>query len=213
MKVNKKEVQTSNNMIHYTHIETGSNTVCFMFSGSGYNYDKPLFYYATMAMIQNNIDIIHVHYAYGNDLLKMPLTEITDIMMADIQPIISDVLENNQYTETIFLGKSLGTIPIAANLMKRDEFSTSKMILLTPLLKFDAIFDSILNSQHQGLLIIGDKDHHYNPLQISQLIKTNLELDVVQNANHSLDVDTFDAGQSITALSKIIEKLRETICL
>ncbi|GGP08127.1 alpha/beta hydrolase [Oceanobacillus neutriphilus] len=212
MKVSKKEIQTSNNMIHYTHIETGSSTICFMFSGSGYNYDKPLFYYATMTMLQNNMDIIHVHYAYGNDLLKKPLTEITEIMMADIQPVISDALKNNQYTETIFLGKSLGTIPIANNLMKREEFLTSKMVLLTPLLKYDAIFDSILNSQHQGLLIIGDKDHHYNPIQISQLTKTNLELDVVQNANHSLDIDTFDASHSITALSKVIEKLQETIC-
>ncbi|WP_339285357.1 alpha/beta hydrolase [Oceanobacillus sp. FSL K6-3682] len=212
MKLSKKEIQFSNHMMYYTHIETGSNAICFMFSGSDYNYDKPLFYYATMAMLQNNIDIIHVHYAYGNDLLKKPLIEITEIMMEDIRPVISDVLKNNQYTETIFLGKSLGTIPIANNIMKNEESLTSKMILLTPLLKFDAIFDSILNSQHQGLLVIGDKDHHYNSIQISQLMKTNFKLDVVPNANHSLDVDTFDANHSIAALSKIIEKLQETIC-
>ena len=65
------------------------------------------------------------------------------------------------------------------------------MILLTPLLKFDSIFDSILKSQHQGLLVIGNQDPHYNSNQIDQLNESNLMIEVVQNANHSLDVDYF----------------------
>lgn len=213
MKVTKKEIPTSKNMIQYTHIETGSDTICFMFSGSGYNYDKPLFYYATMTMIQNNIDIIHIHYNYENKLLQKPLHEITQTMMMDIHPVISDVLQNNQYIKIVFLGKSLGTIPIANDLMKKKEFSKSKIILLTPLLKYDSIFDSILNSQHLGLLTIGDKDHHYHPAKISQLTKTNFEIDVVPNANHSLDVDAFDTSHSITALSKILNNIQETVRL
>ena len=62
------------------------------------------------------------------------------------------------------------------------------MILLTPLLTFESIFDSILHSHHEGLLVIGDKDHQYNADQINQLIKTNLTIDVVKNANHSVNV-------------------------
>ena len=46
--------------------------------------------------------------------------------------------------------------------MKREEFAKSKMILLTPLLTFESIFDSILHSHHEGVLVIGDKDHQYN---------------------------------------------------
>lgn len=95
--------------------------------------------------------------------------------------------------------------------MKRDEFLKSKMILLTPLLKFDSIFDSILNSQHQGLLVIGDKDHHYHSNQIDQLSKSNLKIDVVQNANHHLDLGAFETTNSILALSKVMEKLQETV--
>lgn len=211
MKVNKKEIQTNGKLIRYTHIETGSKTICFMFSGSGYNYDKPLFYYATMTMLQNKMDIVHIHYSYGEHIFKMSLEEITKTMMDDVNPVIFDILENGPYNETIFLGKSIGTIPIACDLMKSDTFLKSKMILLTPLLKFDAIFDSILNSQHQGLVVIGDKDHHYNSNQIYQLNKSNLEIEVVQNANHSLDVGAFETTNSILALSKVIEKLKETV--
>jgi len=211
MKVNNSEIQTNGKSISYTHIEMGSKTICFMFSGSGYNYDKPLFYYATMTMLQNKIDIVHIHYSYGEHFLKKSLEEITKTMTDDVNPVILEVLKKGQYNETIFLGKSLGTIPIANDLMKREEFLKSKMILLTPLLKFDSIFDLILNSQHKGLLVIGGKDHHFDSTQIDQLNKSNLEIYVVQNANHSLDVGAFETTNSILSLTKVMEKLQETV--
>lgn len=186
-----KSILNGHKTIIYTHIESSSKTICFMFSGSGYNYDKPLFYYATMTMLQNNIDVIHIHYSYEKQLFNKPLEEIIKIMMEDINPVIFEVLKNDQYNKTIFLGKSLGTIPITIDIMRRNEFINSKMILLTPLLKFDSIFDSILKSQHQGLLVIGNQDPHYNSNQIDQLNESNLMIEVVQNANHSLDVDYF----------------------
>ncbi|MCM3734964.1 alpha/beta hydrolase [Bacillus cytotoxicus] len=211
MKGNKKEIQTNDKTIRYTHIENGSKTICFMFQGSGYNYDKPLFYYSKMVMLQNEIDIVQIHYSYDEQMMKKPIEELTKIMMDDINPVILDVLKNGQYNNSIFLGKSLGTIPIANDLMKREEFLESKMILLTPLINYDSIFDSILNSQHQGLFIIGDKDHYYNSNQIDELRKSNLEVDVVQNAKHSLDIGEFETTDSILALSRVMGKIQEIV--
>ncbi|WP_433774349.1 alpha/beta hydrolase [Bacillus wiedmannii] len=211
MKGTKKEIHIEDKVIRYTHIEKGSGAVCFMFSGSGYNYDKPLFYYATMLMLENKIDVVHIHYSYDGQLINKPMEEVTKVMMDDINPIMNEVLKDEQYNQTLFLGKSLGTIPIANDLMKREEFSQSKMILLTPLLTFDTIFDSILHSDQEGLLVIGDKDHQYNADQIDQLHKTNLKIEVVKNANHSLNVGGFETENSIEAIAKVIEKLEETI--
>ena len=106
MKVLEKKIQTNDKSISYTHIETGSDTICFMFSGSGYNYDKPLFYYATMMMLQNKIDIIHVHYSYEEHFLKKSLEEISKAMMDDIDPVIWDVLKNGEYNEPLELSPS-----------------------------------------------------------------------------------------------------------
>ena len=198
-------------VICYTHIEKGSNTVCFMFSGSGYNYDKPLFYYATMLMLEHKIDVVHIHYSYDEQVMNKPIEELTKVMMEEINPIMNEVLKGEQYNETMFLGKSLGTIPIANDLMKREEFAQSKMILLTPLLTFDSIFDSILHSHHEGLLVIGDKDHQYNADQIDQLYKTNLQIEVVKNANHSVNVGEFETEDSIEAIAHIMRKLKETV--
>ncbi|MED1268759.1 alpha/beta hydrolase [Bacillus mycoides] len=211
MKGTKKEIHIDDKVIRYTHIEKGSNTICFMFSGSGYNYDKPLFYYATMLMLENKIDVVHIHYSYDGQLMEKPMEEVTKVMMDDINPIINEVLRNGQYNDSMFLGKSLGTIPIANDLMKREEYLQSKMILLTPLLTFDSIFDSILHSHHDGLLVIGDKDHQYNASQMEQLDQSNLKIKIVKNANHSLNVGEFETENSMTAIAKIIEKLEETI--
>ncbi|MED1284212.1 alpha/beta hydrolase [Bacillus mycoides] len=211
MKGTKKEIHIDDKVTRYTHIEKGSNTICFMFSGSGYNYDKPLFYYATMLMLEKKIDVVHIHYSYDGQLMEKPMEEITKVMMDDINPIMNEVLKNGQYNDSMFLGKSLGTIPIANDLMKREEYLRSKMILLTPLLTVDSIFDSILHSHHEGLLVIGDKDHQYNANQINQLHKTNLQIEVVKNANHSVNVGEFETENSIEAIAKIIEKLKEVV--
>ncbi|EEM95631.1 alpha/beta hydrolase [Bacillus thuringiensis] len=211
VKGTKKEVHINDKVIYYTHIEKGASTVCFMFSGSGYNYDKPLFYYATMLMLEHKIDVVHIHYSYDGQLMNKPMEEVTKVMMDDINPVINEVLKDEQYNETMFLGKSLGTIPITNDLMKREEFAQSKMILLTPLLTFDTIFDSILHSRHEGFLVIGDKDHQYNADQIDQLYKTNLQIEVVKNANHSVNVGGYETENSIEAIAKIIGKLKEVV--
>ncbi|EEN02563.1 MULTISPECIES: hypothetical protein [Bacillus cereus group] len=211
VKGTKKEVHINDKVIYYTHIEKGSSRVCFMFSGSGYNYDKPLFYYAMMLMLEHKIDVVHIHYSYDGQLMNKPMEEVTKVMMDDINPVMNEVLKDEQYNYIMFLGKSLGTIPIANDLMKRDEFAQSKMILLTPLLTFDTIFDSILHSRHEGLLVIGDKDHQYNAAQIDQLHKTNLMIDVVKNANHSVNVGEYETKNSIEAIANIIEKLKEVV--
>ncbi|WP_263704827.1 alpha/beta family hydrolase [Bacillus thuringiensis] len=211
MKGTKKEIHIEGKVIPYTHIEKGSNRICFMFSGSGYNYDKPLFYYATMLMLEHKIDVVHIHYSYDEQVMNKSMEEITKVMMDDINPIMKEVLKGKQYNDTMFLGKSLGTIPIANDLMKREEFLQSKMILLTPLLTFDSIFESILHCHHEGILVIGDKDHQYNADQIDQLHKTNLQIEVVKNANHSVNVGRLETENSIEALSRVIEKLEELL--
>lgn len=211
VKGTKKEVHINDKVIYYTHIEKGSSRVCFMFSDSGYNYDKPLFYYAMMLMLEHKIDVVHIHYSYDGQLMNKPMEEVTKVMMDDINPVMNEVLKDEQYNYIMFLGKSLGTIPIANDLMKREEFAQSKMILLTPLLTFDTIFDSILHSRHEGLLVIGDKDHQYNAAQIDQLHKTNLMIDVVKNANHSVNVGEYETKNSIEAIANIIEKLKEVV--
>lgn len=184
--------------IRYTHAKTDSDRICFMFSGDGYTYEKPLLYYATMVMLENHIDVVQIHYAYEADLLKKPLEDVTETLMADIDPVIEEVLQNGEYQDSVFLGKSLGTISIANALMKRQGFSGSK-ILLTPLLNIVPVFESLLKSGHAGLLVIGDQDLHFDIDKIEQLRQTRFQIEVIPNGNHSLEIGEFDTPASISA--------------
>lgn len=214
MKGNRIIVDTNESLkqIEYTHIQTGSKNVCFMFSGTGYTYEKPLLYYATMVMLENNIDVVQVHYSYEQELFEQTFEDIKNFIMNDIDPVINNVIDNFHYDETIFLAKSLGTIPVVSEIMKREAFNKSKLILLTPLLKLERIYEEILNSNHEGLIVIGDKDPHYNPEQVKEMAQhTSFNIEVIQGVNHSLDDVEYDTLTSISSLTKVIKSLHEMI--
>lgn len=214
MKGNRIIVDTNESLkqIEYTHIQKGSKNVCFMFSGTGYTYEKPLLYYATMVMLENNIDVVQVHYSYEQELFEQTFEDIKNFIMNDIDPVINNVIDNFHYDETIFLAKSLGTIPVVSEIMKREAFNKSKMILLTPLLKLERIYEEILNSNHEGLIVIGDKDPHYNPEQVKEMAQhTSFNIEVIHGVNHSLDDVEYDTLISISSLTKVIKSLHEMI--
>lgn len=161
----------SNKEISYTHIEKDSKVICFMFSGAGYTYDKPLFYYSTMLMLKNKIDVVHIHYSYDENERNLPINEFTKLMVEDVDSVVKNVLEKGVYSEIIFLGKSLGTIPIVAKYGKDNNYSNSKVILLTPLLKIDMFFEGILGSTNETFMVIGKNDPHYVQNKITKLEK------------------------------------------
>ncbi|MBB6452425.1 hypothetical protein HNQ94_000870 [Salirhabdus euzebyi] len=211
MKAVQKTIYTPDKEIAYTHIQKGSSKICFMFSGIGYTYEKPLLYFATMTMLEQGLDVVHIHYEYGQEFLKNPIADISAKMVSDIDLVMKDVSHNNLYDETILLGKSLGTIPIVLEYARREAFKDTKMVLLTPLLGYDVLYDSILKSNMLGLLIIGDEDQHYKQELMEQLQKTKLEIEIIKGANHSLDDYQLDTNQSLHNLSRVMKKIKENI--
>lgn len=197
--------------VPYTHIHRGSKKVCMMFSGLGYHYEKPLFYYSTMLMLEEGIDVVHVHYSYNRDFLQQSLQTVAHMMIKDIDPILTHILEAYSYEEIIFLGKSLGTVPILHNFMKQDRFAGATMLLLTPLLNFPELFTSLQKSRHQGLLVIGDQDVHYDKQKLQQLHMTNFQIDVIKDGDHSLDVHPINAHASLTALMNVMNNMKKSL--
>ncbi|MRH41824.1 hypothetical protein GH741_03950 [Aquibacillus halophilus] len=79
MNVTKESLFVDEKELSYTHIKNGQSQVCFMLSGASYTYDKPLFYYTTMMMLEENYDVIHIHYSYQSQLLSLPVETLTEI--------------------------------------------------------------------------------------------------------------------------------------
>lgn len=209
MKVEKRII----NQIKYTFINNEGAAVCFMFSGAGYTYDKPLLYYSTMAMLENGYDVVHVHYSYEyGPLFKRSLSEINDTLCGDIHPVINEVLGEKQYDSIIFLGKSLGTIPIIHEFMRNNRYENAKMVLLTPLLKYIDISETLLNCRHQSFIAIGENDHHFIESKVAE-IGTNplVKVMAIPNADHSLEIVPYNTKQSLSVMEHVMETLADFI--
>lgn len=209
MHVNQKSVSSQTNKVTYTHIKTGGPRICFMFSGLGYTYEKPLLYYVTMLMLKHEIDVVHIHYTYSKELMTKPTEEIADVMMKDIDLVLQDVLSHDDYKNIIFAGKSIGTIPLIQRMMKDDAYKDAVMLLLTPLLTRSELFESLLESTHKGLIAIGTRDHYYTE-EVYQLKTNTMNIDVIENADHSLDV-LYTPAESLKALEAVLDGIEKIL--
>lgn len=209
MHVDQKSVSSQTHRIPYTHIKTGGPRICFMFSGLGYTYEKPLLYYVTMLMLKHGIDVIQIHYTYSKELMTKSTDEIADVMMKDIDLVLQDVLSHNDYKNIIFAGKSLGTIPLIQRVMKDEVYKDAVMLLLTPLLTRSELFESLLESTHKGLIAIGTRDHYYTE-EVYQLKTNTMNIDVIENADHSLDV-LYTPAESLKALETVLDGIEKIL--
>ncbi|QHE52709.1 alpha/beta hydrolase [Pontibacillus sp. HMF3514] len=208
MKVEEKIITVNERNIPYTHIQNDSRKVCFMFSGAGYTYDKPLLYYSTMVALENHFDVVHIHYSYTEKELRQTFEQFAELIVGDVKPVVSKVLSKYKYEETIFIGKSLGTIPIIQEFLKDNSFTTSKMVLLTPLLKRQQLFESLSKSKGDIFIAIGKQDPHYIPEKINKLRSIpSIHLQELEGANHSLDIEGFHTSESLSCLSLTMDSL------
>lgn len=62
------------------------------------------------------------------------------------------------------------------------------------------------------MIVIGDKDPHYNPEQVKEMAQhTSFNIEVIHGVNHSLDDVEYDTLISISSLTKVIKSLHEMI--
>lgn len=211
MEIIDKTIQVENKpSITYTHYQSGSDKMCFMFSGTGYTYDSPALYYATLLLLEKKYDIIQIHYSSIDDLLRLPLEEIPELIFQMVNTVIEEVTSNHQYSEYVFIGKSIGTMPIVLEYMNQERFNDSKWIILTPSLKIDRMAYSLLNSKQIAYIAIGDADPHFNFAAIEKLKQKQFQLDIFPKANHSLNIDG-NVSASIKVIERILNKIDELL--
>ncbi|WP_240186178.1 hypothetical protein [Lysinibacillus fusiformis] len=56
MKIKAK--QENCNGIPYDFFDHNSNSICFMLSGTGYSYEKPVLYYSRLLLLELGYDVI-----------------------------------------------------------------------------------------------------------------------------------------------------------
>lgn len=195
--------------IDYTYLYSGDKgeRVCFMMPGIRYSVDRPILYYTTKLLLKSKIDVVQLDYSYGSEITSYE--NLIKIMVDDIKPVISDVLQNHDHQEIFMLGKSIGTVPIVEQFIRMTEFLNTKIILLTPLLNYDSFLKKLLKSKQKILIIIGDKDSHYREDKIYLLNDKmdNAQVKVIAGANHSLEIESGEVSKSIEILQFVLDRI------
>ncbi|GAB0170038.1 alpha/beta hydrolase [Lysinibacillus sp. CTST325] len=182
MKIKPRKEQY--NDVTYNYFDLESNKVCFMFSGTGYTYEKPLLYYSTELMLELGYDVVQVCYSFNSKQFEQEPEAISAMVYNAANPIVEYVLSTKSYTEAVYIGKSLGTLPITDFYMQQSSSVPSRYVLLTPLLSLEHVMKNLLG--RQAFLAIGTADPHYSKESLEQL--SSHELLIIENADHSLEI-------------------------
>lgn len=192
--------------VSYTYLEhkKPSTKLAFIFPGLGYTTQAPLLYYCTSLLVKNGYDVVHVNYDYQTAPFPSFSEEEKQSCMKYNAETIMDVFHSKKYSETLLVGKSIGTLSICLSL---EHFSPNKIIWLTPLINRDDVYEKMLNSHIPSLTIIGDQDPCYID-EKWELYKDAHQVLLVRGANHSLDIGV-NPFESIKILEDVMSVINE----
>ncbi|WP_294739578.1 cyclase [uncultured Exiguobacterium sp.] len=206
MHITQSSIVVDQTNVSYDHFQMGSKQVCFLISGASYLYDHPYFYYSRMALLARGIDVICIHYV-TEELFSMTDAESNMCMTRRVDAVVSEVLATHPYENVQFIAKSLGTIPLAA-LLAKPNLQTARFVFLTPVLT--EVVEQIANSSQTGLLVIGTADKFYDEVALETCRTSQLTIDVIEGANHSLD-QGFEVDPSLAVLGHVVRQIEANL--
>ena len=196
--------------VPYTVVLTEDYTkkLAIFLPGAGYTAKSPLFHFAEEIFLNKHYDVLRINYQYTDKAYnEFTMKELNEAIVHDVRLVINEALKGRNYQEFYLVGKSLGTLAMAAEI-KRPEFSEAKAIWVTPLLNQQEVIDTMVNSKNPAQCYIGDKDRYYSPGAYELLeANPNLESTLLPDINHRLDCET-DPLKSIDALKQTIAGIK-----
>jgi pimeloyl-ACP methyl ester carboxylesterase len=183
-----------------------TNHLALVFPGFGYHADLPVLYYPALQLYASGADVLRLEYRYNDQpgFLRQSDAALDRTLGEDAAAVLETGLKNQAYTRFTLLGKSLGTLAMAALLDRKPDLSNAACIWLTPVLDNPNLIRQLQRGNNPGLLAIGTADHYYDPEILNPLkARPNLRYLTFPGADHSLEV----TGNAIAAVHFMTELL------
>lgn len=198
--------------IPYTLIrsEKPNKSICIMLPGLGYTTQRPLFHYATSMCLNNHIDVLHINYHFvkNEHFAGLSKEDQEYWMYEDVKAVVDEVLKSSKYEQCFLFSKSIGTIPMAMEWIHRKFIRKPFGIWLTPLLKDDSVYNSLLETRLPSLCVIGDDDNHFIEERVASLNHNEfIKTVIIPKADHSLEIQD-DILTTIDAIKIVIESIQ-----
>lgn len=157
-----------------------------VFPGRNYMADAPLLRYARRVGLDKGCDVLSLEYGFQANraaLREADMPTMVDEAMAAIAAL------SNHYGTIVFVSKSLGTV-VGSHVQKALSISRpmGHHIFLTPLVPAT---ETMRQTDH-AMVVVGAADPYFGPQETASIAKwDNVELRIVPQANHALEVDSY----------------------
>ncbi len=186
--------------------QTGSaNALMLMFPGLNYTCDNPLLYYLAGLAVNRSMDVLQLWANYTiHEFQSLSKADQVRWLLEDARSLIEAGRKNRSYERLIFVGKSIGTLTLAAVFNQLKDLATVPAIWLTPLFRQPVVLESALQVVGNALFIAGSADSTYDAGAMKQVASLpTAQTLVIPGADHSLEIPG-DLELSLEILQKIM---------
>lgn len=179
--------------------------IAVFFPGIGYHCDKPLLYYSRKMVQEYGYEkIVTLSYSYEEKNIRgneKKMQQAFECLYEQAHKSLEEI-DFNQYSEILFISKSVGTIIASSYAAKYDL--KCHHILYTPLK------ETFEYKHNDSIAFIGTSDPWSDDSYVKKLSESQgVPMYVYEEANHSLE--TSDTLQNLEILKNIMEKTSEFI--
>ncbi len=171
--------------------DSSVGTLAILLAGLNYNMDMPLMFFARRLLLWRGVDVLNLNpntrstaFQGTNEADQLTWLE------ADMRAGIHAGLAQSNYQQLILAGKSIGSLAIATVVEYAQSLLPTALVWLTPLLRYEAVFQAALKASGPQVHICGGADSTYKPDRLQQILaaKPNASAFVAEGANHILEV-------------------------
>ncbi len=179
--------------------------IAVFFPGIGYHCDKPLLYYSRKLAQECGYEkIVSLSYSYDGKNIRgneQKMQEAFDSLYEQAGNSLA-AIDFTQYSEILFVSKSIGTIIASAYAEKHNV--KCHQVLYTPL-------EQTYRFRHaEAIAFIGTSDPWSDISEVKSLSESqSIPIHIYENANHSLE--TTDTLKNLYILQDIMKKTTEFI--
>lgn len=179
-----------------------------IFPGVGYHCDKPLLYYGRDIAFEAGYEkFINVSYSCPVDRIRGDEAKMKiafEAMYAQAEEQLKDI-SWKEYTDILFVSKSIGTV-IAAAYDKKHFGGKVKHLFYTPLEHTFKALDGVQGID--AMAFIGSEDPWSDvPTVVDLANKRNIPIHLYEGLNHSLESD--DTESNIKILADVMAKSKK----
>jgi pimeloyl-ACP methyl ester carboxylesterase len=178
--------------------------VALVFPGLRYSPARPLLHYTRKLLRVRGWSVVEAWYAYDTpEFLEARESERFERIAADAVGVWRWSRERGEVR--MLVGKSIGTLAMAALAAHAAAAREAAKVWLTPLLRQDDVLASIVRDAAPGLAVCGGADPATPAELIERLDRPGLHTLVLKGAGHGLEVE--DPLRSLDLMRDYLEAL------